>query len=131
MACEKIICSCSLCPFLGEESCPHLHDNEEKYWIYIQNERTSELIVCLKSNNLTKIKQKLIELQKQEKWTKSFLHEIKNSLSYVIIYITNGDCNWMTSIKLALSVEEHKFYSYNPYDNSINLWNDKLIFKES
>ena len=60
------------------------------------------------------------------------------SFPYVEFTITDGEVNWDTSVKLVLSLDEHKYYYYSPYDSDITYeqkvaitgpWDEKLEFK--
>ena len=156
MACEISRGSCSLCPYCAAESCPHYHDhdNDPRYWVYAEDRRNSYLIPIFKSNSLKKVKEFLLsdKIQNKTNWAKKYTYsvilgkEVKNrypnakdiSFPYVEFTITDGEVNWNTSVRLALSLEEHKFYYYNRYESDITYgqkivlekpWDKKLKFK--
>ena len=43
MPCSVFGGSCSLCPWCGEEYCPHFHDhdNDKRYWVYVTDREES------------------------------------------------------------------------------------------
>lgn len=156
MACEISRGSCSLCPYCATESCPHYHDhdNDPRYWVYITDRRNSYLIPIFKSNNLKEVKEFLLsnKIKNKTNWAKKYTYsvilgeKVKNcypnakyiSFPYVEFTITDGRINWYTSINLALSLEEHKFYYYDKYKSDIKYgqkivleksWNKKLKFE--
>ena len=116
MPCEISRGSCSLCPYCATESCPHYHDhdNDPRYWVYATDRRNSE-----------KVKNR-------------YPNAKDISFPYVEFTITDGEVNWDTSVRLVLSLEEHKFYYYNKYESSLTYdqkvvlekpWDEKLKFK--
>lgn len=156
MACEISRGSCSLCPYCATESCPHYHDhdNDPRYWVYAEDRRNSYLIPIFKSNNLKKVKEFLLsdKIQNKTNWAKKYTYsvilgkKVNNcypnakdiSFPYVEFTITDGEINWNTSINLALSLEEHKFYYYDSYKSDVTygqnivlekLWDKKLKFE--
>lgn len=156
MACEISSMSCSLCPYCASEGCPHYHDHDDdpRYWVYAIDRRNSYLIPIFKSNILKKVKEFLLsnKIQNKTNWAKKYTYSVilgekindcylnsKNiSFPYVEFTITDGECNWYTSIRLVLSLEEHKFYYYNSRESDIKYgqkvvleksWDKKLKFK--
>ena len=156
MACEISRGSCSLCPYCATESCPHYHDhdNDPRYWVYITDRRNSYLISIFKSDSLKEVKEFLLsdKIQNKTNWAKKYTlstilgKKVRNrypnakniSFPYVEFTITDGEVNWDTSVKLVLSLDEHKYYYYSPYDSDITYeqkvaitgpWDEKLEFK--
>ena len=148
--------SCSLCPYCATESCPHYHDhdNDPRYWVYITDRRNSYLISIFKSDSLKEVKEFLLsnKIQNKTNWAKKYTlstilgKKVRNrypnakniSFPYVEFTITDGEVNWNTSVKLVLSLDEHKYYYYSPYDSDIKYeqkvaimgpWDEKLEFK--
>lgn len=154
MPCEISGMSCSLCPYCATESCPHYHDhdNDPRYWVYAIDRKNSYLIPIFKSNSLKKVKEFLLKVKNKTNWAKKYTYsvilgkKVKNrypnskdiSFPYVEFTITDGEINWNTAIRLALSLEEHKFYYYNSCESDITYsqkivlekpWDKKLKFK--
>ena len=154
MACEICRMSCSLCPYCGGKSCPHLHDNdnEEKYWIYATDRKKSYLIPIYHGNSKEELKNKILDLKEgkfHNKWAKKYRYCIdlgkpeknKKGNEYYPNYkeyyndlielcITYGDCNWDTCIELLYDCKEKKLYSYDSINSSITYTGKAKRMKE-
>lgn len=155
MACEMMACSCSLCPYSCSENCPHYHDhdNDPRYEIYVEDRKGSYLDFLFGSDSLDEIKKYLNKkVLNKKKWNKKYLYSIilgekiddvypnwkRIDFPYVEFTITDKRF-WGNDIVLALDIENHKLYYYDPlksdttYGQNIHLkkeWDSKLSFRK-
>ena len=130
MACSVFSGSCSLCPWCGEDYCPHAHDhdNDKRYWVYATNRKESCHILLANLNT----KKEVIAYMKNlvnRKWGKNYKrveyidgrvvrrnHMYKAESSecpYVEITITDGEASWNNSIDLLINTEDKTISYYN------------------
>lgn len=136
MACEKMICSCSLCPYCATTQCPHLHDaTQYKYWVYCVDQLRRVLPIILQTNSKELLLQKLESWRKKKVWAKKYRTAIRRDaecnswkrveLDYVELIITNADCNWTTAIRLRLDLATQTYWN----SKTGKVWNGKIVFR--
>ena len=130
MPCRIYSGSCSLCPWCGDETCPHLHDddnrNKKKYWVYATDRKGSYHI--LQANLKTKKEavafvNKLVNKNWAKKYRYAFTGESEKPnggwkgkadyLPWVEITITDGEYSWYDDVDLIINTDEKKIYYYN------------------
>ena len=131
MPCHVFSGSCSLCPWCGEEQCPHLHDHDhdKKYWVYATDREES----ChVKMANLDTKKEVVSFVKKlvNKRWGKNFKvaqlintdeirgHQYKierTSVPYVELTITDSIYGWYNSVDLLINTEEKAIYYYDKW----------------
>lgn len=127
MSCEICSGSCSLCPWCGEEQCPHLHDhdNDKRYWVYATDRKKSCHVLQANLNS----KKEAIDFVKKlvnKKWAKEFCWawtaKEKTArgwkgedeyLPWVELTITDGKYSWYNDVDLIINTDEKKIYYYN------------------
>lgn len=155
MACEICGMSCSLCPWCGTDSCPHVsHETPKRYWIYAIDRKGSYHMFIFKTDDKQKLLEKLIAIKEGKfhpKWAKKYLtstilgEKVGNRYPnykevmtpYVELTVTDGEFGWYDAIRLILNIEEHKLYTYKEcnltYDTKIEgmkEWNEKIKFSK-
>ena len=131
MACSVFGGSCSLCPWCGEERCPHFHDhdNDKKYWVYATDRENSAHHLLANLNT----KKEVVEYVKKlvnRKWGKNYrvaeridrrvvrgrLYKTERVyLPYVELTITNGEYSWYDSVDLLINTEDKTISYYNKW----------------
>lgn len=120
MACRKMICSCALCPYCGTSECPGFNKHIERYWVYATDKKEMYLIPKIQVDDLDSLRSGIKKLIRKKKWASKYVRDNK-----VEITITDGECNWYTSIRIYLSIEDGGLYTK---DNKV--WNWKFKFKK-
>ena len=131
MACSVFSGSCSLCPWCGEERCPHFHDhdNDKKYWVYATDRENCYHILLANLNT----KKEVVEFVKKlvnRKWGKNYrvaryidkrvvkrgLYKVEREyLPYVALTITNGKYSWYDSVDLLINTEDKTISYYDKW----------------
>lgn len=120
MACRIMMCSCSLCPYCGTSKCPEFNKHIERYWVYVTDKKRWYLIPKVQVNNLESLRGGIRKIIHKKKWASKYVRNNK-----VEITITDGECNWRTSIRIYLNIEDGALYTK---DNEV--WDWKLKFVE-
>lgn len=142
MPCNVFGGSCSLCPWCGEEQCPHYHDhdNDKRYWIYATDRKESCHVLQANLNT----KKEVIAFVKKlvnKKWGKNykrvenidgravrrngFYQTEVNEVPWVEITITDGEYSWYDSVRLIINTDEKKIYYYNIWKTEFHARVDK------
>lgn len=143
MPCEIVAGSCSLCPWCGEEQCPHLHDNNrrsnKRYWVYATDRRNGYHVRLRTFND----KEDVIAYVKtlvDRKWGKDYMYAEKIDRSetvrghykfdevrvpYVEITITDGEHSWYDSVDLLINTDGKTISYYNKWKTDFHPYVDK------
>ena len=152
MPCNVFGGSCSLCPWCGEEQCPHYHDhdNDKRYWVYATDREGGFHVM---QANLDTKKEVIAYVKKlvNKKWAKKYkwaynCQEVgkrceNEYLPWVELTITDGEYSWYDSVDLLINTEEKtiwyfdkwrtKFHEHPDEHRNIELvkkWDGKLNF---
>ena len=114
MACSVWGGSCSLCPWCGEEHCPHFHDhdNDKRYWVYATDHTQGAHDL---QTNVDTIEEAIASVKKLAKkhWSYKFEWD-----GYVELTITDGEYSWYTAVNLLIDTRDGSIYYYNIWKNS-------------
>lgn len=134
MACSVFGGSCSLCPWCGEEQCPHFHDhdNDKRYWVYA-NDREGSYLIPIGNFDTKKEVVAFVKKLVNRKWAKKYRWSFKAGektrkgwkcideyLPLVGITITDGECSWNDDISLLINTEDKTIHYYDIWRTKFN-----------
>lgn len=134
MACSVWGGSCSLCPWCGDERCPHLHDDDDKkrYWVYATDRHGSYHIMqgtFDHKKDIVPFIKKLVNKKWAKKYRWAWFAKEKTAKGWkgedeygpwVELTITDGEYSWYTSVDLLINTEDKTIWYYNKWKTSFH-----------
>ena len=134
MPSRKFSGSWSLCPWCGEEYCPHLHDddNKKRYWVYATDRAGG--YHCMqktfdKKEDIVPFVKSLVNKKWSKKYRYSFTAKEETAkgwkgetelLPWVELTITDGEYSWYDSVDLLINTEDKTIWYYNKWKTNFS-----------